>query len=278
MKLKKFKMKKKALNIIAVTAIVGALAAGGTMAYLTDHAETTNEFTVGKVDIDLTEPNWKPEENKKIEPSQVITKDPQITNNGINDAFVYLEVSIPIENVTTANADGTRIEAKETELFSFAAKSEWTQIDKRKVGKNQIYTYSYNKILKKGETTTALFDTVTFANVIEGQLDTQNLQIPVRAYAIQTVNTGDNGGSIVEQAKNAYKKYVNQNINQDGAATGQTTYTSDPGNKEEPGTGERPTDPGHKEEPSAGDESTDFENKEESEIDKNIQQQTPENK
>ena len=277
MNLKKFKMKKKTLNIIAATAIVGALAAGGTMAYLTDHAETTNEFTVGKVDIDLTEPNWRPDENKKIEPSQVITKDPKITNNGINDAFVYLEVSIPVANVTTANADGTRIEAKETELFSFAAKNDWTRIDKRKVGKSQVYTYSYNKILKKGETTT-LFDTVTFANVIEGQLDTQNLQIPVRAYAIQTVNTGDNGGSIVEQAKNAYKKYVNQNINQDGAATGQTTYTSDPGNKEEPGTGERPTDPGHKEEPSAGDESTDFENKEESEIDKNIQQQTPENK
>ena len=97
MNLKKLKMKKKTLNIIAVTAIVGALAAGGTMAYLTDHAETTNEFTVGKVDIDLTEPNWRPDENKKIEPSQVITKDPQITNNGINDAFVYLEVSIPVE-------------------------------------------------------------------------------------------------------------------------------------------------------------------------------------
>ena len=264
MKLKKIKMKKKTLNIIAVTAIVGALAAGGTMAYLTDHAETTNEFTVGKVDIDLTEPNWKPEENKKIEPSQVITKDPQITNNGVNDAFVYLEVSIPVENVTTANADGTRIEAKETELFSFAAKNDWTRIDKRKAGKSQVYTYSYNKILKKGETTTPLFDTVTFANVIEGQLDTQTLQIPVRAYAIQTVNTGNNGGSVIEQAKNAYKKYVNQNINQPGAATGQTTITSDPGNKEEPGAGDVLTDPGTEEEPGVGDELTVPGNKEES--------------
>lgn len=278
MNFKKLKMKKKTLNIIAATAIVGALAAGGTMAYLTDYAETTNEFTVGKVDIDLTEPNWRPDENKKIEPSQVITKDPQITNNGINDAFVYLEVSIPVENVTTANADGTRIEAKETELFSFAAKNDWTRIDKRKVGKSQVYTYSYNKILKKGETTTPLFDTVTFANVIEGQLDTQTLQIPVRAYAIQTVNTGNNGGSIIEQAKNAYKKYVNQNINQDGAATGQTTYTSDPAHEEEPGAGDKLTVPGHKEEPGAGNEPSDSENKEESEVNKNTQQQTPENK
>ena len=54
-----------------------------------------------------------------------------------------------------------------------------------------VYTYAYNHILKPGTKTTTLFDTVTFANIIEGQLDAQQIDMPVRAYAIQATNTGD---------------------------------------------------------------------------------------
>jgi len=42
--------------------------------------------------------------------------------------------------------------------------------------------------------------------------------MPVRAYAIQTSYTGGDKGSIQEQARNAYEKYVNQNRNQEGQA------------------------------------------------------------
>lgn len=211
--------KRNMMKVLATGAVIGSLAVCGTAAYLTDYDNTVNEFTVGKVDIKLEEPNWKPEDHTKIEPSEVIKKDPQIKNEGINDAFVYLEVSVPVASVITAAADGSRIDKAETELFSFAAKNDWTRIDKRKVGNNQVYTFTYNKILKPTETTTTLFDTVTFANIIEGQLDTQTLSMPVRAYAIQTVNTGDNGGTLLEQSKVAYTKYVNQNVSQSGAAT-----------------------------------------------------------
>lgn len=85
-----------------------ALAAGGTAAYLTDFETATNSFTVGKVDIDLDEPNWKPEDNTDLVPTQVIRKDPYVANKGVNEAFVYLEVSVPVRNVITVAKDGTR--------------------------------------------------------------------------------------------------------------------------------------------------------------------------
>lgn len=213
------KIKGKIVKAAILCCAVSALAAGGTMAYLTDYDKTVNEFTIGKVDIELQEPNWKPEENTKVEPSQQIRKDPQVKNNGKNDAFVYLEVSIPTADVITADAAGNRIDKKNTELFTFVKKADWTQIEAKTSGKNKIYTFAYNKILKPGQTSTTLFDTVTFANIIEGQLDTQQFTVPVRAYAIQSVNTGGDTGTVAQQAVAAYQKYVQQNNGQAGGVT-----------------------------------------------------------
>ena len=204
---------------IALAAMLAALAAGGTAAYLTDFETATNSFTVGKVDIELDEPNWKPDDNTKIVPTQVIKKDPFIKNRGINEAFVYLEVSVPVRNVITAAQDGTRNALAKTELFSYTKNKEWTQLERKAIGQNMVYTYAYNHILKPGEKTTTLFSTVTFANIIEGQLDTQQLDMPVRAYAIQSTNTGEDKTTIPEQAAAAYQKYVNQNKGLSGGVT-----------------------------------------------------------
>lgn len=210
---------KKMVKGIALAAMLAALAAGGTAAYLTDFETATNSFTVGKVDIELDEPNWKPDDNTKIVPTQVIKKDPFIKNRGINEAFVYLEVSVPVRNVITAAQDGTRNALAKTELFSYIKNKEWTQLERKAIGQNMVYTYAYNHILKPGEKTTTLFNTVTFANIIEGQLDTQQLDMPVRAYAIQSTNTGEDKTTILEQAAAAYQKYVNQNKGLSGGVT-----------------------------------------------------------
>ena len=173
---------------------------GGVSAYLTDFDKKDNQFTVGKVSIKLDEPGFKAEEETKIEPGKEIKKDPQIKNTGVNDAFVYLEVSVPTANVEAAAEDGTRLGT-------------------RKNGNTQIYVYAYNKILQEEQTTDTLFDSVKFLNIIEGQLDEQDLTIPVRAYAIQASYTGGDSGSVIDQAKTAYEKYVNQNKDQEGQVT-----------------------------------------------------------
>lgn len=121
--------------------------------------------------------------------------------------------------VITADAEGNRIDKKLTELFSYTKSADWTQLESKTLNGNKVYTYCYNKVLKPKETTTPLFETVTFANIIEGQLDTAHLEIPIRAYAIQTVNTGGDTGTIVQQATTAFQKYVKQNLGQGGAVS-----------------------------------------------------------
>ena len=212
-------MKKNTVKIMALAGILCLASVGGVSAYLTDYEKVSNEFTVGKVDIELKEPEWKPEENRIIEPSKVIHKDPQITNTGTNDAFVYMEVSIPMTNVEAAAENGERLGKKVQELFYFEAKDSWMQLSVQNTESRRTYTYAYTKILKPQETSEALFDTVKFLNLIEGQLDGQTFEIPVRAYAIQTSYTGGSSDNLSEQIKAAYEKYVNQNKNQDGKVT-----------------------------------------------------------
>lgn len=104
------------------------------ISYLTDFDKADNQFTVGKVSIDLDEPGFKPEEQTKIEPGKDVKKDPQIKNTGVNDAFVYLEVSIPMAEVEAASEDGTRLGKREQELFSFQTPD---KLDKIKFQKNR---------------------------------------------------------------------------------------------------------------------------------------------
>lgn len=192
---------------------------GGVSAYLTDFDKADNQFTVGKVSIDLDEPGFKPEEQTKIEPGKDVKKDPQIKNTGVNDAFVYLEVSIPMAEVEAASEAGTRLGKREQELFSFQTPTNWTKLSSKKTGDNQVYVYAYNEVLKPEQTTNTLFDSVKFLNIIEGQIDEKNLSIPIRAYAIQTSYTGGDSASVVDQARTAYEKYVNQNKGQEGQVT-----------------------------------------------------------
>ncbi|MBQ8305587.1 MAG: Camelysin metallo-endopeptidase [Blautia sp.] len=212
-------IKKSAKTGILVLSVAALAYVGGTMAYLTDYDTAANEFTVGKIDIELQEPTWKPEEHKKLVPTETIKKDPQVKNTGVNDAYVYLEVSVPMRNVVTADASGNRVNAKNMELFTFSSAQEWSLIDSYVKGENKIYLYAYTQIVKPNQTTKPLFQQMTFANIVEGQLDGKTLNVPVRAYAIQTANTGENKTSITEQAKEAFKKYSNQNQGQKGTVT-----------------------------------------------------------
>ena len=207
---------KKAALLLGVLCLASI---GGVSAYLTDYDKADNQFTVGKVEIELQEPEWDPEEHTKIELGKEIPKDPQIINTGVNDAFVYLEVSVPMADVIAADQDGNRLERKMQELFSYQAGASWTKLKSEPVEENMVYVYAYNEILEPEETTDPLFETMNFLNIIEGQLDMQKLSVPVRAYAIQAAYAGGSGETVAEQARAAYEKYVNQNREQEGQAT-----------------------------------------------------------
>lgn len=204
-------MNKNYRKIIPAVIAAGVLIIGGTSAYLTDRDSVVNEFTVGKVSIDLQEPSWNPDDHTEMVPLDEIQKDPQIVNSGSNDAYVYLEVTIPVRDVITAAADGTRNESAATELFSYQINDQWKLLEQNKDDTSATYVYAYQKVLKPGETTQTLFDTVIFANVIEGQIDNTSFDIPVNAYAIQTNHTASADAAIDTQVQEAYQKYIRQN-------------------------------------------------------------------
>lgn len=216
------KSKKKMIVAAAACAMIGVMAIGGTMAYLTDAETATNTFTIGKVQIDLEEPNYPGNDSaevKNLVPNQKVKKDPQIENTGNNDAIVFLKVEIPTANVVVAADDGTKQAAAKTELFKLLGldTKNWTEISKDDTSAtNTVYVYAYNKALAKNAKTEALFNSVQLQNVIEGQVDAATENIKVTAYAIQSTEVMNGETDLTDTLDKAsltsiYNIYVKQN-------------------------------------------------------------------
>lgn len=215
-------MNSKVKKVLCVSAIIGVVGISGILAYLTDTDKATNKFTVGEVEIKLTEPKWEeltdtdedgiPDVAENMTANQTVAKDPTVTNVGTENAYIYLKVTVPKATVITANEDGTLAntgEATATPLFTYSASNNWTEITAQTVETDTAVThvYYYNEVVAPEASTDALFSSVTFANIIEDQIDEgTSEQIDVEAYAIQSDNLPS--GTTVASA---YSIYVNQN-------------------------------------------------------------------
>ena len=142
-------MKKKIISVVLVISLLAIAVAGSTLAYFTDNDEKTNTFTVGNVDITLTEPNWDAqgkEEAKDMYPGEAVAKDPTVKNVGANPAFVRIKVEWP-------------------EGVSMSYRTDYVD---NKLGENWKYNeadgyFYYTKVLEKDVTTDALFDQVVLS-------------------------------------------------------------------------------------------------------------------
>lgn len=110
------KNKKKVITIAVSCALIAAMGIGGTLAYLTDQTEATNKFTFGDVKVNIVEKTWDttdgdddgvPDIAENEVPNQQTPKSVQAHNVGINDAVVFIKVTVPVENVTRVFDDGT---------------------------------------------------------------------------------------------------------------------------------------------------------------------------
>lgn len=89
-------MKKKILALCLVVALMTTAIAGATLAYFNDTTEAVeNTFTVGNVNIDLTEPEWDPEAPHHFLPGVTFAKDPTITvEAGSDDCWIFMETEM----------------------------------------------------------------------------------------------------------------------------------------------------------------------------------------
>lgn len=236
------KLKKQLLRTIIACGLVVSVAAGSTVAYLTDTETATNTFTVGNVQIDLEEPGYPgndSDEVKNIIPNQEIVKDPQIENTGNNDALAFLRVEVPQEMFTDGD-DGTGAQKKQ-DLFRLKGVSDqWellrTETVTREDGKAKTsYVYGYKKTLGKGATTDKLFQKVQMKNAVESDLSGNVEDIVVTACAIQATDIpdvnltpGSDGNLSKDVLDQVYTIFLNQSGNQ-------TSRPADEGNRSQTG-------------------------------------------
>ena len=186
-------MKKKSKKFVAI--IIAALAiiiTGGVVAYLTDTDTATNTFTIGAVDIDLTEDNWNATNAENVVPGQVINKDPAIDNTGSNSAYVYIKVEEP---VVALAAEGTG------PLLTYTVNNGWTQLSTNTSGSTKTTVYYYNNALAAGASTTALFNNVTVSEFNQASVSGSKNMV-VTAYAIQSNDLP--AGTTIASAYNDY--------------------------------------------------------------------------
>ena len=91
-------MKKKIMAAALAVCMMATLVAGMTLSYFTDTESKTNTFTVGNVDITLTEPSWlgdTSEDAVRLIPGKTIAKDPTITvAQGSQTAYTFMKVEL----------------------------------------------------------------------------------------------------------------------------------------------------------------------------------------
>ena len=166
--------KRKLLTLAMTVAMIAILAIGGTLAYFTDDEEATNTFTVGNVDIVLTEPNWEgsgSQDAPEVYPGEALAKDPTVTNDGENPCFVRVSV----EGLDCLGDAG--MITYRTAYVPGALGEGW-------VLHTDGYFY-YTKVLAKDEVTTALFDQIVIPNGLTNGDGTTEYDIDVTAYAVQ---------------------------------------------------------------------------------------------
>lgn len=222
-----------------IAAVLMFVSVSGIMAYPTDDEVAKNVFTVGRVKIDLLEPDWPGNDDPSTENQlgfQETAKNPTIKNVGTNDAVVFIRMTVPVEEVITINDDGTKNAAARQELFIFkdAADAEtahannftstWVELPAFETGTDmskttRTYVFGYSRKIAKNASTDPLFDKVQFKRLLEHNLPSGTEEaIQIEAFAIQAggiLNSGveinTTGAIPAADLAKIYQTYINQN-------------------------------------------------------------------
>lgn len=172
-------MNKKTKSLLLSLLLVGAIGVGATLAYFTDSQDVTNTITMGKVDIDLEEPNFPDDKTiEDVKPNQTIVKDPTITlKEGSEKAYIRAKIEYTFDNAPMSE---TMIEQLEAGIDMISAS--WVKGD-------DGYFY-FQGILEDEEdkNSVKLFEHVTIPEVWGNEVANKSIEIKVSAEAIQADN------------------------------------------------------------------------------------------
>lgn len=181
------------LGLCAVLLVAASIL--GTMAYLTDNAKVENSFTLGKVEITLTEAkvdekgkaiNNEPRVSKntyKLVPGLTYDKDPTIyVKENSEDSYLFVKVA---DGIKTLENEGNTVEDQ------MVGSGNWKLVEETNNGNVYVYTGGENdpKLVtaNDGKNGIKVFEHFTVRNTATKQdLDTnENSKIIITAYAVQ---------------------------------------------------------------------------------------------
>lgn len=215
---------RKILVSLAALALVAALSVAGTLAYLTDSKNVTNTFTVGDIEMTLTEEDITktdgsrtPDGNTyKLYPGQTYTKDPTVTIlKNSEDCYVRMLVEVKnIDQLKAAfpqkDAEGNTIAdnakyyaADGTFLIQYLC-NEWdstnwpcTGVKTDEATKTATYEFRYKNIVKldknNNQELTPLFKSITVPGTVDNDALAAlgKVEINIIGNAIQTQTFAD---------------------------------------------------------------------------------------
>lgn len=176
---------KKKVFVLALIVICLSCLAYGTLAFFTDEARTRNVITTGAVDIDLKEyadeaqKEPYPTEPVKVMPSAEVTKVVVVENGDTetsNDAWIRVQVK---KTITLAKGQDGQPDLSLIDIHFNT--DDWFYLDG---------FWYYTKPLGTDETTSPLFDKVTFAPRMGNMYKNSTADIDVVAYAVQEKHNG----------------------------------------------------------------------------------------
>lgn len=167
-------MKKQVLAGALAASIAAVAIAGASLAYFTDTETKDNNFSIGKVNITLTEDSWGVEDDlENVYPGEPLAKDPNVVNETENPVFVRIKVEGLSEDVFSRYqwADGYN-----------TAKWQYN-------GADGCYYYydAENKtgILDGKAETGVLFDQIVLSKNVGNDMANKAMSVKVTAEAIQ---------------------------------------------------------------------------------------------
>ena len=109
-----------AKRAIVALLCLAALVIGGVFAYLTATDTAVNKLSLAtKLDIEVVEPNWNPDNAVDLLPTEEVAKDPAIHNLTDKEMWVFADVVIPTKNIVVADETGHKQPQAVTDLFTY---------------------------------------------------------------------------------------------------------------------------------------------------------------
>lgn len=189
-------------------------------AFFTHKDKIINQFKVGEVSANVTEPNYK--DNQTIKPGGELIKDPTLTNTGKVNSYVRAQIYVPISNEIKYVDENEEIVTpqEDIEIMTYTVNEGWEEVRSEGYSgiyvddngnRYKVYTYKYvengdEKVITPGEQITQpVFNKVKAINYLD--IDEKiELNLHVVALAVQA------DGGTAEELWEYYKKQNGKGI------------------------------------------------------------------